>query len=151
MIPKKKNKISAEKLKPIKNRCFEVQLPAHLDNLEIVRRVTTDFINEVNSSVSENWLDECRLVVTEIFVNICKHSNPEFIKLQFKSSKAKLNIIISDDGKRWNPDEVDEPDLSELHVKGYGLYLIKKLSQKFHYLRKAKGSLKNVTRIEKKW
>jgi anti-sigma regulatory factor (Ser/Thr protein kinase) len=131
---------------------YELNIEGNLDNLDALRSHLTDYVKKVNRNVSEEWLNDLRLAATEIFVNICKHgklADEKYTRIRIEHLKNKIKIMFYDNGIPWDPDLVNDPNFSDLEESGYGLYLVKSLTEKFSFKSGQKGPHKNVTCIEK--
>ena len=131
---------------------IDIKLTASLDNLEELRKRLTSFICSVQPEISSDWQHEIKLIATELFTNICKHSQaagkPILIRIKFY--KSIVTLFFCDKGKPWNPDKISPPNLSDPQESGYGLYLVSSISKKFRYKYKKIGEYNNITIIEKK-
>lgn len=130
---------------------IDIKLTASLDNLEELRKRLTSFICSVHPKISSDWQQEIKLIATELFTNICKHSQaagkPVLIRIKFY--KSIVTLFFCDQGKPWNPDKISPPNLSNPQESGYGLYLVKSMSKKFYYKCIKIGEYNNFTLIEK--
>jgi len=131
---------------------IDIKLTASLDNLEELRKQLTSFICSVQPDISSDWQQEIKLIATEVFTNICKHSQatgkPVLIRIKFY--KSMITLFFCDKGKLWNPDKISPPILSDPQESGYGLYLVRSMSNKFHYKYIKIGEYNNITIVEKK-
>ena len=131
---------------------IDIKLTASLDNLEELRKQLTSFICSVQPDISNDWQQEIKLIATELFTNICKYSQatgkPVLIRIKFY--KSMVTLFFCDKGKPWNPDKISPPNLSGPQESGYGLYLVRSISKKFHYKYIKIGEYNNITIIEKK-
>ena len=77
----------------------------------------------------------------EACTNIVKHAYHYIpqgeITINIKSNKSKFKITITDSGSKFNPNEIEEPNLREYHkqkkVGGLGMFLMKKLMDEVNY------------------
>ncbi len=130
---------------------IDIKLTASLNNLEELRKRLTSFIYSVHPEISSDWQQEIKLIATELFTNICKHSQaagkPVLTRIKFY--KSMVTLFFCDKGKPWNPDKISPPNLSNPQESGYGLYLVRAISKKFRYKYVKIGEYNNITIIEK--
>ena len=130
---------------------IDIKLTASLDNLEELRKRLISFVCSVQPKISSDWQHEIKLIATELFTNICKHSQaagkPVLIRIKFY--KSIVTLFFCDKGELWNPDKISPPNLSDPQESGYGLYLIRSMSKKIRYKYIKIGEYNNLTIIEK--
>lgn len=84
--------------------------------------------------ISEEKIAEARIVVTEAIINALEYSGDEgqYVNIEYKMTKEELTILVSDSGKGFKPEEVEEPQiLKKIHSenkRGWGIKLMKSLS-----------------------
>lgn len=129
------------------NRPFERELivKSSTDNLSLIREFTKTAAAE--SGFSEDTVGKIILAVDEACTNVIKHAykySPEGeIILSVKFDNPKFTISITDEGTRFNPGVVPDPDLKEYYKQkragGLGMFLMKKLMDDVKYINLAEN------------
>jgi serine/threonine-protein kinase RsbW len=84
--------------------------------------------------ISDDKIGEAKLIVTEAILNGLEHTGNEnpFVNVEFNMAKEKLVILVSDTGKGFNIEDVEEPDITKKllseNKRGWGLKLMKSMS-----------------------
>jgi anti-sigma regulatory factor (Ser/Thr protein kinase) len=118
---------------------------------ELMSRLTL-LADALQPDLPQTWLAELRLICTEIYSNICAYSGlaqNDRIWIVIYESKNQFKIWFRDSGARWYPEKMPVPDLEEPLEHGYGLYLIRTLTDCFVYRRRENRPFCNVTQIAK--
>lgn len=103
----------------------------------------SEFIAEHSKRVglTEKATYSVQLAVDEACSNIIEHAyggeGLGDIEVTCKQLEDGLEVIIKDKGLKFDPDEVEDPEigvpLEELGNRGAGVYLMKKLMDEVHY------------------
>jgi anti-sigma regulatory factor (Ser/Thr protein kinase) len=89
-------------------------------------------------------IDELELVIEEILVNIARYGYLESASGEAElacavESAHRLRVVVSDQGRPFNPLASKAPDLSqslaERQVGGLGIFLVKSLAEELDYER----------------
>ena len=112
-----------------------------------------DFVSEQMREVGVKKEDENRIIlaVDEAVSNIIEHAYENTlegeIKVEVTAGDGQFSVTISDQGKKFDPDVIADPDLEE-HIKmgkkrGLGLFLMRQVMDEvnFHYREGAENVL----------
>ena len=117
----------------------QMKILSQTDKLKSVR----DFVAEAarDFGFDEEAINKISIAVDEACTNIIKHSY-EFaqngdIGIEIESGEGKFEIIVSHNGKSFNPDEIKPPDMKEYlsHYRrgGLGMHLMRSLMDRVEY------------------
>ena len=87
--------------------------------------------------IAEEKIGEARIMVTEAIINGFEHAGIETptVTVEFIMSTKELTILVRDNGKGFEPSEVESPDikrkLGTKDKRGWGLKLMKSMSDDF--------------------
>ena len=111
----------------------QLKLPSHTDYLDVIR----EFISKLahDAGFDEENIYKIALALDEACTNVIRHAygqeNERYIEVDAEADGKGLTITVSDRGKGFDPDSVEEPDIEKLMAQhkfgGFGLYLIKTL------------------------
>lgn len=130
---------------------YTFHLHPQLSNLSKLRQKVEAIFKEENISddiTQKNIL----LALTELFVNVVKHgelAQGNVVKFRIEHNDSKLEIVLSDKGKSYDPHRLKPPDITELPENGFGVYLVKSVMDTFDYLPKSCSCPYNITKIIK--
>ncbi|MDZ7372929.1 MAG: ATP-binding protein [candidate division KSB1 bacterium] len=118
---------------------YRLRIPSRTENLEIIR----EFVSRIarNAGFSEEDVGKIQLAVDEACTNVVKHAydgDPRKpIDVAVRLDYDRLTIVVTDEGKGFDPKAVEISDISEylaeLRVGGLGIYLMRSLMDEVEY------------------
>jgi anti-sigma regulatory factor (Ser/Thr protein kinase) len=103
--------------------------------------------------IADEKVGEARILVAESVVNALEHSgddNPT-VRVEFTLTTKELVILVRDYGKGFEPSTVEDPDIStklgSKSKRGWGLKLMKSLSDGFHIESGKTGTRITITKL----
>jgi anti-sigma regulatory factor (Ser/Thr protein kinase) len=106
---------------------FEVELARDPDSAAEARRA----LGEVADHLSPRRLEDARLLVSELVTNAIRHADlddGDVILLVVVTGERALRIEVCDPGRGF---EVSEPEPDPTRPSGWGLYLVRELSDRW--------------------
>ena len=106
---------------------LEVQLARDPDSAAEARRA----LGEVADHLSPRRLEDARLLVSELVTNAIRHAglgDDDVILLVVVTGERALRIEVCDPGRGF---EVSEPEPDPTRPSGWGLYLVRELSDRW--------------------
>lgn len=105
-------------------------------------------------NIENSAVQKVNVVLDEIINNIVNYGYPKeeerLILIKIAIEHSSMVLTITDDGKAFNPFDIDKPDLSlsleDRPVGGVGLYIVKNLMDSYSYER---VNSKNIVEIVK--
>ncbi|NOX64334.1 MAG: ATP-binding protein [Chlorobi bacterium] len=123
---------------------LEIKLPKVTD-IELVALEGLELMGR-HLGITNDKIGEARILVTEGIINAIEHSGSDipYVNVDFTMTKEKLVILITDFGKGFEPESIEEPDitgkLSSSNKRGWGLKLMKSMSDDFEIESNQKGT-----------
>jgi len=122
------------------------------ENLEAIREFVQK--NLEKTFLESNDIFRLQLAVDEACANIISHNykdkNDKIIIIEINSDDEKVSIIIEDEGDKFNPLNISDPNLKE-HLQEYrkgglGIYLMRKLVDEivYHYVKRKGNKLELI-------
>jgi serine/threonine-protein kinase RsbW len=114
---------------------LKIELP-RIPNIELV---AIEGLNRLarHLEIAEEKIGEASILVTEAIINALEHAGDEspHVHVEFTATKEKLIIFVRDYGKGFDPTTIENPDinakLGSAHKRGWGLKLMKSMSDDF--------------------
>ena len=138
-----------------KGKTYRMKLPADSGNLDIIRKFIAG-ISE-NMGFNDEEVYKIELAVDEACANVIKHAyltnskREPIINIEAQEKNDRIEIVISDKEKGFDPSKVKKPEIEEYMKKmkrgGLGIYLIKELMDKVSF--RIKAGVRNEVRMVK--
>lgn len=132
---------------------YELTMPSQTENLELIRTVVAKIAHK--AGFAEMAVMQITLAVEEACVNAIKHAHKNIatkpLRVQIKTDSQKLTVVVSDQGKGFDRQNLKEPDMQEYLAKrrpgGLGIVLMKRLMDEVHFeILKGKGTRVRLVR-----
>lgn len=103
--------------------------------------------------ISDEKVGEAKILVAEAIINGLEHGgdeNPK-VNVEFTMTMKELTIYVRDYGKGFEPSLVEDPDiqakLGTKHKRGWGLKVMKSMSDDFHIESNGSGTRITIKKL----
>lgn len=129
---------------------LKIELP-RIPNIELVAiEGLTRLAHHLD--IAEEKIGEAKILVTEAIINALEHAggdNPQ-VQVEFTATREKLVIFVRDYGEGFDPASIAEPEIhakfGSAHKRGWGLKLMKSMSDDFRLESNKNGTLITLTK-----
>jgi serine/threonine-protein kinase RsbW len=102
-----------------------MEISANPDFVSIIRLTTSGIANKIGFSMDD--IEDMKVAVSEACSNAVKHSEDNKVIINFNLLNNGIQIEIIDNGKGYDVDSIETPDLSNPKEGGLGLFIIQTL------------------------
>lgn len=104
---------------------IKMEISSNPDYIGVIRLTTSGIANKVGFSIDD--IEDIKVAVSEACTNALKHSGDKIFHIIFTILENGIEIEIRDNGKGYNVDSIEKPDLLNPKENGLGLFIIKTL------------------------
>ena len=104
---------------------IKMEIASNPQYVSVVRLTTSGIANKIGFCLDD--IEDIKVAVSEACTNSIKHSSENKFYVEYTIFENGLTIEIIDNGKGYNVDSVDKPNLNEPKESGLGLFLIESL------------------------
>ena len=104
---------------------IKMEIPANPDYVSILRLTTSGIANKLGFSMDD--IEDMKVAVSEACSNAVKHSEDNKVSINFNLLNNGIQIEIIDNGKGYDVDSKETPDLTNPKEGGLGLFIIQTL------------------------
>ena len=104
---------------------IKMEIPANPDYVSILRLTTSGIANKLGFSMDD--IEDMKVAVSEACSNAVKQSEDNKVSINFNLLNNGIQIEIIDNGKGYDVDSIETPDLSNPKEGGLGLFIIQTL------------------------
>lgn len=119
--------------------CIQLDLPARHAYLHLLSECIADMLRLNRVTECEMLLYNIQLAVHEVCTNIISHAYRNSsvgriqVTLTLHFDEPLLQIDVHDTGESFDLESIPPPNLNEVRIHGYGLFLIRELMDSVRY------------------
>lgn len=133
----------------------EVTLKIVLPNIPDIELVALEGLDRLarHLGISDAKIGEAKIIVTEALVNAFEHAGEDNagVHVEFTMTPKELSIFVRDHGKGFEQMSVEDPvletKLGSVNKRGWGLKLMKSLSDDFHIESSSNGTTITIKKL----
>lgn len=121
--------------------------------MELIAAKLTDKLGKVKG-FDKKTIDEIKLATIEACLNAFEHgvSDEKSIKVDFFCSEKKIDVIVQDYGKGFDPKRISSPEIAEKlksnSKRGWGIKIINQLMDKVDFISNSNGTKVIMTKFK---
>ena len=104
---------------------IKMEIASNPHYVSVVRLTTSGIANKIGFCLDD--IEDIKVAVSEACTNAIKHSLDNKFYVEYTIFENGLTIEVIDNGKGYNVDSVDKPNLNEPKESGLGLFIIESL------------------------
>lgn len=104
---------------------IKMEIASNPQYVSVVRLTTSGIANKMGFCLDD--IEDIKVAVSEACTNAIKHGLDNKFYVEYTIFENGLTIEIIDNGKGYNVDSVDKPNLNEPKESGLGLFIIESL------------------------
>ncbi|MDY5211643.1 ATP-binding protein [Intestinibacter sp.] len=102
-----------------------MEIASNPQYVSVVRLTTSGIANKIGFCLED--IEDIKVAVSEACTNAIKHSLDNKFSVEYTIFENGLTIGITDSGKGYDVNSIDEPNLEEPKESGLGLFIIQSL------------------------
>lgn len=122
-------------IKEMASEMKKISMTPSLDKIEDATAFFEDMLLEAGASMK--IIAQVNVAVDEIFSNIVHYSGATSVTLGCKVTENQISLRFSDNGRSYNPIEVEDPDITlsaeDREIGGLGIFMVKKMMDEISY------------------
>ena len=136
----------------VRDECFRFVVPARLEYRDAARAFLAYVCDQLakSNALPEDIGHRVISAFVEAFNNAVIHAykgiSPGPVEVEMSVSRDRLRVVVRDEGNRFTPEQVPDPDLDALPEGGLGLFIIRNFMDHVEYERVGD---RNVLTMEK--